>query len=42
MADRILVIEAGRIVEQGSHSDLMTSDTEYRSMFLTQARGYRD
>lgn len=42
MADRIIVIEAGRIVEQGSHSDLMTSDTEYRSMFLTQARGYRD
>ncbi len=35
-ADRIVVIEAGRIVETGTHDSLMISDGKYREMVLLQ------
>jgi ATP-binding cassette subfamily B protein/subfamily B ATP-binding cassette protein MsbA len=35
-ADRIVVIEAGRIVETGTHDSLMESDGKYREMVLLQ------
>ncbi|MCU0960335.1 MAG: ABC transporter ATP-binding protein/permease [Pirellulaceae bacterium] len=35
-ADRIVVIEAGRITEIGSHAALMASDGRYRDMVLLQ------
>jgi ATP-binding cassette, subfamily B, bacterial MsbA len=35
-ADVILVIEDGRIVERGSHRELLTGDTRYRSFYLKQ------
>jgi ATP-binding cassette subfamily B protein len=41
MADRIAVIEGGRIVEQGSHDELMQQEGRYARLFSLQARGYR-
>ncbi|NNF60816.1 MAG: ABC transporter ATP-binding protein [Gammaproteobacteria bacterium] len=41
MADQIMVIEDGRIVESGSHDELMQTDGRYARLFELQARGYR-
>ena len=35
-ADRILVMEKGRIVEQGRHEELMQANSRYREMVLLQ------
>ena len=35
-ADRILVIEDGRIVEQGSHDALLAKNGEYAALWRTQ------
>lgn len=42
MADTILVIEGGRILEQGSHAELMARGGRYAHLFTLQAQGYRD
>ncbi len=39
-ADRIVVLDEGRIIERGSHEDLLALDGRYAGMFKTQARGY--
>ena len=39
-ADRILVLEGGRIVEQGCHDELMSAQGVYYTMFTRQASGY--
>ena len=36
-ADRIVVLERGRIVEQGSHDELLERDGRYAHLHLTQA-----
>lgn len=41
MADRILVIEAGQIIEQGTHDELMKLDGRYAEFFELQATRYR-
>lgn len=41
MADRILVLEEGRIAEDGCHSELMSRGQRYSQMFELQASSYR-
>ena len=41
IADRILVLEKGRIREQGSHAELVKAGGEYAQLFELQAAGYR-
>jgi ATP-binding cassette subfamily B protein len=41
MADRIVVLEDGRIAEQGSHAQLMALGARYAEMFELQAASYR-
>lgn len=42
MADTILVIEGGRILEHGSHGELLAKGGRYAQLFTLQAQGYRD
>jgi ATP-binding cassette, subfamily B, bacterial len=41
MADRILVLEGGRLLEAGSHAALMARGGRYAELFTLQAEGYR-
>jgi ATP-binding cassette, subfamily B, bacterial len=41
MADRIVVMEDGRVVEQGAHRDLLALRGRYAELFELQASGYR-
>ena len=41
MADEILVLEKGRVVEFGSHEQLLEKDGHYATLFKLQAAGYR-
>lgn len=41
LADRILVLEHGGIIESGSHSQLMELDGRYAELFNLQAEAYR-
>jgi ATP-binding cassette subfamily B protein len=41
MADRILVMDQGRIIEQGTHSHLLGNRGRYAELFEMQAAGYK-
>jgi ATP-binding cassette, subfamily B, bacterial len=41
MADRIVVLKFGEIVEQGTHEELVAADGLYAELFGMQAAGYR-
>lgn len=42
IANRILMFENGRIIEQGTHDELMRNKGEYAKMFRVQAMKYSD
>jgi len=41
MADRILVLGNGRVVEVGNHEELVAAGGQYAELFELQAAGYR-
>jgi ATP-binding cassette subfamily B protein len=41
MADRIIVLQQGTILEQGTHSELLSQNRLYAELFRLQAEGYR-
>lgn len=41
MADQIIVIQDGRIIEHGSHAQLLAQAGHYAHLFTLQARGYQ-
>jgi len=41
MADRILFLEKGRMIEYGSHEDLLVMNGKYAELFQLQAQGYQ-
>jgi len=40
-ADRILVLQGGKIIEEGNHKKLLAKDGLYAELFELQARGYK-
>src|SRR5262249_14415660 len=42
MADRIIVLDDGRIAEAGSHAELMALGGMYAQLYRLQERAYRD
>jgi ATP-binding cassette, subfamily B, bacterial len=41
MADRIIVLKDGRVLEEGAHEELIARGGLYRELFTLQAEGYR-
>lgn len=41
LADRIAVLDEGKVIENGSHDSLMQADGLYARLFRTQAAGYQ-
>jgi ATP-binding cassette subfamily B protein len=41
MADRLVVLDEGRVVEEGSHEELIAHGGLYSELFSLQAQGYR-
>ena len=41
MADQIVVLDSGKIIEHGSHEELMNRNGKYAHLFAIQAKGYQ-
>ena len=41
MADRILVLDKGKLLEMGSHEELLQKNGKYSELFQLQAKGYQ-
>ena len=41
-ADKIIIMESGRIKNTGTHDELMKTSEEYRETYLQQTRGGED
>ena len=41
MADQIIVLDHGKIIERGSHDTLLAANGRYATLFNLQAQGYR-
>jgi ATP-binding cassette subfamily B protein len=41
MADRIIVLQHGTVIEQGTHEELLATPGLYEELFRMQAAGYR-
>lgn len=41
MADRIYMFDGGKIIEEGSHEELMVMNGKYAEMYRVQAKKYR-
>jgi len=41
MADRILVLDKGELLEMGSHAELLRANGRYAELFQLQAMGYQ-
>lgn len=42
LADRIIVLDRGEIIEQGTHSELLKKNGKYAYLFKLQAKGYSE
>ena len=41
MANRILVLDRGEVIEHGTHAELVSASGQYAELFNLQAEGYR-
>ena len=41
MADRIIVLNEGKVVEEGTHAELIAHNGLYADLFSLQAKGYQ-
>jgi ATP-binding cassette subfamily B protein len=41
LADRVLVLARGRVVEHGTHEELLRAGAAYATLFRAQARWYQ-